>query len=295
MIKINLLPPNIYEARNKIRAMIGCGVLVVAVAGGMFYWHTSLQNQITTVKAQADTAQRLSEQVDQLKTEAANTRAPITDEILPKITFFKAVATYNNAYPDLYENVAKFTKRDVVYSKISPTGGTTLTIDATATSLMNVGLYLRNMYRATNIFTNVSITTSVGGYAYGGASIAGAGSTPGSYPISMPGGMSPGMPIPVPTSMPGLPGATSYGGLGAIGTGVSRAANSKNLINFSVTCTLKTAITPPVPPGGAAAAGAGAGAPGMPPMPTAAPAPPTPPSAGGGQSDSGSRRGGADV
>lgn len=285
MIKINLLPPNIYEKRQ-IRQLIGLFVVgAILIGGGIGYWDHTIKVATQTTMEQADAAENLTKQAEGFKAKAAETRKPIDDEINPKIKFFDSVAEYNNEYPKLFEEVAKFTKSGIVYTSLDPTGGTTLTISASATKLMDIGFYLSNMYRATHIFTSVAITTPVGGWP-SGASGSSVLSTIGSMASTpMPGGYMPGM--------PGGPRMTTYGGMDAIGVSAVKSALSKAPIQFTVSCTLAKAITAPTPPaGGAAGAAPGAAGPmtgpmTAPPPAAATPAPSTTSETGGSKSAGG--------
>lgn len=294
MIKINLLPSNIYEARTIKRLIVlFVVVLLVVVAGGIGYT-MKLNKDTAEMKAQADTVEQLSKQVDSLKGQAQSTRsgiAPVQD----RINFFKAVQDYNLQYPKLYEDLAQFTYAKIIYSQLTPSGST-LNINAYAPSLSDAGRYLLNLYKATHIFSSVTISAvpgypQDGGGQQGALGPAGMPLMPGAMP-GMPGMAGPGLPPPIPGMAP--PADTGYGGLEAITSGVTRAAERKKGFSFTVTCTLKAPIAAPSTPGQAAAAAGGmpGAMPGMmpgampgPPMPGApgAVAAPAPPSSGGGR------------
>lgn len=283
MIKINLLPPNIYEARTIKRLVALFAVILVLIVFAGVSYTAKLKKDTEAKKAEADMAESLTKQAQQYESQAQSIRSGIAP-IQQKVEFFKAVQSYNEQYPKLYEELTKFTYAKVIYSQLTPSGSA-LQIQAFAPSLSDVGRYLLNLYKATHVFTSVAIS-AVPGYPQEGGQ-AGSGQPGMGMPPPPPGlmtGGTMGLP-PMPGGLPGsspqaMPstGGTGYGGLEAITSGVTRAAERRKGFSFTVTCTLKTPITPPAPPGGGGgvnAQGMGGGMPGMgAPMPGTAPTPP---------------------
>jgi hypothetical protein len=298
MIKINLLPPNIFEARTiKRLAVVFAVVFLVIVGACLAYWN-KINKETADWKAKAEVANGLLMQANQIKQQAADLRAQI-GPITTKIQFFEDVKKYNDKYPAIYEKLAKFTYKKVLYTQLTPSGPT-LTIQAYAPSLTDAGRYLLNLYKATHIFQSVAIS-GVPGFPQQGQAQPGIGG--GAMPTI---GMAPG-PAPPPISaapsggalgshasmsrvpnawalsqtgpptmfVPPMPEAgtggessisTGYGGIGTIERGVSQAEAQRRGFSFTVTCVLKpdVDIAAPVVPGVAVAA---AGTPGMPGMP----------------------------
>jgi hypothetical protein len=318
MIKINLLPRNIYEARTVKRLMGLFAAAAIVVIAIMSLWYMKLNNETAVMKAQADEAQRLTNLASEWASKAAQARAPIPN-MQTKWTFFDNVAIYNKLYPALYEELARFTYAKITYTSLVPSGGSSLTIQAHSPSLMDAGRYLLNMYHADHIFNSVTIS-AVPGYPQGtdnssgfggGASGIGNGMPSGSSgPSAPPSGRPSALPntptamyLPrsaqaaaslnqpmlgsqaateVPETASGTTAGTTYGGIGAISTGLTRAAAARSGFDFTVTCSLKIPITPPPVPGGATdtgsingmAPGTGMSAPSTP-APAAPPAAPT--------------------
>lgn len=241
MMKINLLPRTINERKVVRNTAILFGVLVVAViAIGIAYTQVFMVPQVQKMELDAQTAEALKKEVEGIEAECKTWQ----DKAIPvktKLDFISNVLAYNVKYPRLYEDVAKWT-----YEKISYTGlscdGTQVALSARAKNLDDLGRFLLNMYRATDLFSEVTIS-GVPGYPMGA-------SQPG-------GGQQPAAIGPGPMGMGGGP-AANMAGMGAITTGVQMSPGTR-YIDFTVNCKLKTPIAAPAFSGGAAAA---AGAPG---------------------------------
>jgi len=239
MIKINLLPKSINEKKIVKNTAIAFGVLIVAIiAIGIAYTQMVLVPQVQAEELLATQTEALKKEVEGIESE---TKA-IQDQTAPiktKLTFINSVLDYNTKYPKLYEEIAKWT-----YEKIMLTGltcdGTQVAMSARARSLDDLGRYLLNMYRATDLFTEVTIT-GVPGYPSGGTTTG----------------------MPAPEIAPGFGPQANLAGMSAVTAGVMSGPVSK-YINFTVNCKLKTPITAPVFAGGAAGAAGAAGAPGAP-------------------------------
>lgn len=303
MIKINLLPPNIFEARAIKRVIILFSVVLIAVIAISLAVTKKVNDAAAVYKQEADAAEILKQQAAQLESQASALRSEIAP-IKSKVDFFEAVKSYNLQYPALYEELAKFTYKKIIYSSLQP-DGSSLNITAHTPSLKDAGRYLLNMYRASHIFTSVTIS-GVPGYPHTGSTASVTGGGPG-------GGMPPSMPTPTASGFGqqaslsripeagrdtlsggsvadfmgatgGMPGGlgTTYGGIGAITSGVGRSEQKKQTgFELTVTCRLAKPIMAPVAPGvatGQTTPGMG-GMPGGPPgglsgsMPPGAPMP----------------------
>jgi len=264
-IKINLLPPGIYEKKIVRNIAILFAVLAMAIAGAGVGYRLKLGKDIAVMTAQADEVERKKAIVDDIKKKAADERAKI-QPMKDKIAFIEAVYNYNEKWPALYEELARYTYGKVVYHSVTPTQDG-LEIVATIPSIGDVGRFLLNMYRASHIFSSVAIS-GLPGYPPGGG--AGAGSSELAAP---PAYRAEGGPLPTGVS----PYLYRYGGVSAAAAAVARAeaAKAKGL-TLTVSCRLKELITPPVPPGAAAPSGVGQTMPGQPIPGQPMPAPPTP-------------------
>lgn len=227
MIKINLLPRTINEkAAIRNTAMIFAVLFVAVIAGGITY--------ASRVSAQAAAEEQLADATVQLETIVKGIQAEEagwktkTTPVQQKLDFINSVLKFNNVYPDLFERVARWTYENVQYTSLS-CDGTVVTLNARAKSLDDIGRFLLNMYRATDLFTQVGIS-GVPGYGQsgqngGGPSYDGGGSTDGSQ--------------------------GNLAGINAINSGVDKGPG-QSWIDFTVTCTLKQPIAIPAFAGAAA-------------------------------------------
>lgn len=256
MIRINLLPKTINTKRILRNTAILFGVLLVAVlAGGMTYGHKLDNDRLAEEKLASDT-EAYEKKVKDLQAQAQTLRDSIKP-IKQKLDFINAVIEYNGKTPKLYKQVAAWTYEKITYKSMAiSSDGASLTMDARAKSLDDVGRYLLNMYRATDLFTEVTIS-GVPGYE----SDQGSGS--GSSASGPDGGEIGGS-------------QASLAGINAISNGVEQGPNLTNWIEFTVSCKLKTPIT--APSFGAASAATGTGGVAAPaPSVGRAPAPPMTP------------------
>lgn len=253
MIKINLLPKSINEKKAVRNMAVLFGVLVVAViAIGVLYTQMVLVPQVQQEQQLVEQTKALETQVINLEGDTSKVQGsmkPISD----KLTFVNAVLDYNTKYPKLYEEVAKWTYEKVAYTTMT-CDGTQVQMSARARSLDDLGRFLLNMYRATDLFTEVAIS-GVPGYPTGGANNPGGG--------------------PVPQGPSGFGPQANMAGMPAIAAGVMSGPAAR-YIDFTVSCKLKTPIAAPAFAGAGAAAGA-AGTAGAPAVGAPTPmAPPTP-------------------
>jgi len=161
VLKINLLPPYIYERRKARQAAFLFAILVVAVAAGMVTWIFMLNRKEADLRAQLAIMNERKAQVEALEQTIKAEEAKIPP-IKDRMDYFSAVMEYNTAYPKLYEELAKYTYERVLYRSIQPASDS-LQINAHARTIGDCGRYLLNIYRARHLFSNVTIS-AVPGY-----------------------------------------------------------------------------------------------------------------------------------
>lgn len=230
MIKINLLPKSINEKKIVKNTAILFAVLVVLIlAGGVGYTQMVLVPQVQAEEQLATETEALEKEVVAIEGERDAWTAKIPP-IKSKLDFINNVLEYNKKYPKLYEDIAKWT-----YEKVSLTGlacdGTQVSMTARARSLDDLGRYLLNMYRATDLFTEVTIS-GVPGYPAGASSFGGG--------------------ITLPQGSPGSGPQANLAGMPAIAESVLSGPIARYL-NFTVSCKLRTPITAPTFSGGTSA------------------------------------------
>lgn len=161
MLRINLLPPSIYERRKVRQTAILFGLIFVMAFGGMMAWWYMLGKKEAQLKSDLVIMNQRKDQVLALEgtIKAEESKIP---PIKDRMDYFNAVMAYNVKFPALYEELAKYTYERVLYRSIEPANNQ-LTIQAHAKSLGDCGRYLLNIYRARHLFSDVKIS-SIPGY-----------------------------------------------------------------------------------------------------------------------------------
>lgn len=256
MIKINLLPRTINEKKVVKNTAVLFGVLVVVVAMiGILYTQLFLVPQVQAEEQLATQTEALEQEVLGIEKQVADWKDNKIPPVQKKLTFIKDVLDYNLKYPKLYEEIAKWTYEKVAYMGMG-CNGTEVTMAARTKTLDDLGRFLLNMYRATDLFTEVTIS-----------------GVPG-YPMASGDASGGGFDLQAMSSGGGGPEA-NLSGIGAISAGVQNGP-AAGYLGFTVKCKLKTPITAPTFGGAAGAAGA-PGAPGAPVTPAPMPTQPPPP------------------
>ncbi|MGC8667600.1 MAG: PilN domain-containing protein [Chthonomonadales bacterium] len=282
MLRINLLPPYIYEGAKRRNAIVLWSVIVALVIGGAVFGKVQLDKKAQQIKE--DTAALQPQQAEakqtQAKADAINTEIA---SLKAKADFVRDALHYDvDTYPTLFNNVRDYTISRVLYSSVIP-ANQTITCSAYAPSLADVGHYLLAMERNPKI-TNVSIalntipafpvSKAASNQPAGGMM----GPMTGMEMPGMGGSMMGGAPLmggmpPMGGSMMG--GMPPMGGMGArmpgFGGGGQQTASTPRLPggighDFTATLTLVNPVpaAPVYPPaGGGEAAGAAGGLGGM--------------------------------
>lgn len=239
MIKINLLPPNLFEGKIIRNIAIGFGVLALVVAGGMLFWNSTIVKHTQQVQTEADRFKQLTEQANQIKSEADAMRAGIAP-ITQKVKFFQDVAQHNLSYLEVYHEIGRYTYKRVVYNGVSLSDDGAVKLDVAAPSMSDIARYMLNLYTATSLFSSVVM---------GGAPAAGAGpaSTTGPSMAALP-------PASGTMGAPGAAPTAATAGINAVTLNQSKAASAfKTNLTFTITCALtddwKKKMAAPAPPG----------------------------------------------
>ncbi|MDH7602018.1 MAG: PilN domain-containing protein [Armatimonadota bacterium] len=257
MIKINLLPRTIDQKRVVRNTAILMGIILLLIIGSGVAYSIRLQAKVDEMEKLAAETEAWKARVENIQKQAQEVRSQI-EPIKQKLDFINKVLQYNLEFPKLYEEIAKWT-----YEKIQLTSlqcdGQQVVMQAYAKDLDDLGRYLLNMYRAVDLFSEVTISGIPG---YKQAAGQGGGVAPTAQPPA--GGQISGSMAPL-------------AGIQAIQVGVQRAeaaGYAPSGITFTVTCKLKKPIVAPQFSGGAQA-----GQPGQPGAPTGGPMMPAEPMA----------------
>lgn len=236
MLKLNLLPPNIYEPRKK-RAWFAVFVVVwLALAGGLIAWQLSLVNLKSQKSEELQQQEAIVRQVEQTEREAQNTKALVAP-LLTRAQLADEIFRANKQYPKLYREVRRWTIDTVRYGSMGVAQGMTLQAQAVTRDLDEMARYLQVMLQCP-LFTGVSISWSAAGGTTTGTGGMGTPPFGGGYgaPTSSPYGGMYGAPTGVPGMPGGLPGMP--GGLpGAAGSRMGQQAQQG--IVFTVVATLR--------------------------------------------------------
>jgi len=161
VLKINLLPRYIFERRKVRQAAFLAGLAFVVVLGGMLGWWFTLNKARADLQVRVQDMEARRDEVTALQKRVESEEARIPP-IQQRLDFIDGLLAYTDKIPDLYEEVARYTYGRVLYRSIQPAADS-LTIQAYSRSLGDCGRYLLNMYRASHIFSSVTIT-AVPGY-----------------------------------------------------------------------------------------------------------------------------------
>lgn len=161
MLKINLLPPYIFERRKVRQTAFLFGLIFMLAFGGMVTWWFMLGKREANLKSELVVMNQRKDVVLALENTIQAEQAKIPP-IKDRMDYFNAVMAYNEKFPAVYEELVKYTYERVLYRSIVPTNSQ-LTITAHAKSLGDCGRYLLNIYRARHLFNSVTIS-AVPGY-----------------------------------------------------------------------------------------------------------------------------------
>jgi hypothetical protein len=289
MLRINLLPPYIYDKQKKVQLgavwALGVGLLIV----GFLLWFGSVNSALADATKKQEDANNAKNQYDSLQSQIDKEKKDRADTEA-KQTFVANAKKYNDAWPNLFDQVRDVTERNILLRRLSVDPDTRKILNIAGFAVHEIDIVkwwmqLRNnrmMFDAVffNLPKHPFVPTGGDGAAngMGGIGFPGAGGYPG-MPGGMPGsgGIS-GMPssgggsrgfggMPMMGGGMGAPGEGFGGGGGgteaAVGPGF---VEEKPGINFTAIAVLKVALaggiqTPAWPPGGAQAGGASGGFP----------------------------------
>ena len=294
MIRINLLPAYVLE-QEKVRKFASIfGMAVVIVIVGVLLWYKTLSDAHAELQVQLQEVQATERIVRGYQSEAQAARQE-SQGIQAKVKFIKDLMEYNKLVPRLYEEMARYTYKNILYTKVN-VSSTALTIEAYTRSVGDAGKYLLNMYKATDLFTDVNISAVPGYPAAVATEVAGAIGTTGYQGFTEAAGMPmPYAPITNPLSQ-AFPTAESQQNIEQTPFGFALPSLGRQSLKrrptgfmFTVTCTLRRPINPPMYGPQAAAPGA-VGAPGMAPAPSGAAAYPASDPEGGRMGGPGGRQ-----
>ena len=221
MLRINLLPPYIYEGNKRRNVTILWLVILAAVVGGMVFAKLQIDNATEARRQETEALRPNADLADRTQNEATAIEQA-NAALKAKADFVKLASEHNaSTYPTLFDNIRNWTTRNVLYREVVPSGQV-VNISAHAPSLTAVGHYMLAMERNPKI-TGLSIgMNSIPGYSTSGLiRTASAGGGQQSAGPSLPGGhdftvnLNLAQPIPGAPSYPAGGGGTTQPGMGA--------------------------------------------------------------------------------
>ncbi|MCC6445691.1 MAG: hypothetical protein IT210_19830, partial [Armatimonadetes bacterium] len=286
MLKINLLPGYIAERKRVKMAWVVSGAVLALVLAGLIGFWFKLGADTKAMEAKLQQATEDWNKVYAIQ-QNADTEMSKVGPINEKVTFVDNAYKHNRRWPQVINEVIKYTYRKVRYSSLTPATNT-LTMAAWTDSVDSAARYLMNMMRNTAVWNSVTISGVPGDVrqivngemiedTLGLSSITSPATTTPSGPMggagmpgggmggAMMGGKGPGMmgggmmggaggsPM-MGGKGPGMMGAGGGmggmmgGGTGAAGGGGAQVTPGQKGFNFTVTCTLVDPLTPPSPP-----------------------------------------------
>jgi Tfp pilus assembly protein PilN len=279
MLRINLLPPYIYDKQKKVKYLVTWLAAVAVVLGVFLFWFVTLNKDLSD---QRD----LEAKATQLRTEFEKYDKDINGEkqaraqIEQRQTFIANAQKYNDSWPAAFETMRDVTAANILLKSmafdksrkvVSFTG-----FAKTETDIVKWWMYLRNNYAgpdASMPFDNVAFSLPPHPYAPQTAAAGGAGG-PGGFGGSG-GGSSSGGPMAMGGKMSeGGPSSSGGGGFSGSGGGPSGGGGGNNEksvgpgliegrpgINFTASVVLKKPLADGIPvptwPSGAAPAASG--------------------------------------
>lgn len=121
MLKINLLPPYLQQRKlMKVAFAVVAVVLLLEVA----VVFAARQQPVQAQKALQADLQEKSSGLTQVKSLESSSQQVLTQEqaFSPKFDFFKQVMEYNESYPDLYSETARYTYREATVLNLEASG-----------------------------------------------------------------------------------------------------------------------------------------------------------------------------
>jgi len=171
MLKINLLPPYIYEKSKRVKVAGLWAVIVVLVVAGFLYWQKTINDSTNNVVADTNSKTANADAADKAASDATAENAKNQD-VLAKATFVRGAQKHDTeVYPALVSDVTNYTWNRVKYDTFVPNQDT-VAISAYTPLLRDIGQYMLAMERNPAV-SRVDITTNdmqsfpAGGYGIG--------------------------------------------------------------------------------------------------------------------------------
>ncbi|HZT43739.1 MAG TPA: hypothetical protein VFA07_16350, partial [Chthonomonadaceae bacterium] len=118
MLRINLLPPYIFDKQKKVQLAVAWLVVIGIVVFLFVTWSSSLAGQLAAAQKDKDDATALQNTTNSTQTQIDDLNKK-NAEITAKEGFIANAKTYNDAWPDLYEQMRDLTSDRVLLEQMS--------------------------------------------------------------------------------------------------------------------------------------------------------------------------------
>ena len=117
MLRINLLPPYIFDRQKKARTWLLWGGILLAVFIGTGLWYKSTNDEYAKAQEENQTAKNYRSDYDGLEGKIGGVKTAIA-ETETKQTFVKEARAYNRAWPDLFSTMRDLTSSQIILKKM---------------------------------------------------------------------------------------------------------------------------------------------------------------------------------
>lgn len=201
MLRINLLPPYIYDKKKKVQVAALWAGIVAAVAASMIFLWVARSSELAAAKAELEEATTQQTAYNKLDGDIKKVKVDIKTT-QDKQEFVASAQTWNSAWPSAFEMIRDVRVEDILYKSINFDNAErkTCTIAGFAQDEVRIARWWMLLRNDKDKFDSVYMTIPTKGYDPGASSAA--GTMPGGM-----GGMGGG-----PTGMPGFGGSGRPGG-----------------------------------------------------------------------------------
>lgn len=141
MLTINLLPPNVNAGSKRTGLIVLWVVVVLAVAGGMFYYKTTIDAGTEKIKQDQAAIENDANKADSLQAQADKV-IESSKVVVAKRDFVGKALDYNKStYQPVIANISDYTNRNVLYNSMVPEAQS-VQLHAYTISLAQVGKYM---------------------------------------------------------------------------------------------------------------------------------------------------------
>lgn len=290
MLRINLLPPYIYDKQKKVKWVVGSVVIFAATLIGLLAWANSINQQLAVETDRKNVAHTKQDEFNQVSTQIKAEQDKVA-ATKAKQEFVKSAKEYNASWPATFELMRDVTSPSILLKSLSVQDRQMLAFNGWSGSEENIVRWWMDL-RNSGLFSTVFFTLPEHPYEPPQAAANGPGGVPGGGAGFFPGGpggpgggkfggSSGGGPSFLSASS-GAAGGGSFGGFGGgrkgggfpgagggggnSGTTSEEEIEGRKGINFTATAVLKDPIpggkTAPTWPAGGGNSGGGANGPG---------------------------------